>query len=64
MIKTIKRTTQFKKDYKKAIKSGCREEDFREVLKYLVEQKPLPDKFRDHQLTDSKDYKNVRECHI
>ena len=59
MIKTIKRTTQFKKDYKKAIKSGCREEDFREVLKYLVEQKPLPDKFRDHQLTDSKDYKNV-----
>ena len=59
MIKTIKRTTQFKKDYKKAIKSGCREEAFREVLKYLVEQKPLPDKFRDHQLTDSKDYKNV-----
>lgn len=45
----------------KAIKSGCKEEDFREVLKYLVAQKPLPDKYRDHQLTDSKDYKNVRE---
>ncbi len=64
MIKQIKRTTQFKKDYKKAIKSGCKENDFKEVLRYLVEQKPLPDKYRDHALQDSKDYKNVRECHI
>ena len=39
MIKQIKRTTQFKKDYKKAIKSGCKEKDFKEVLRYLVEQK-------------------------
>ncbi len=64
MINEIKRTSQFKKDYKKAIKSGCKEEDFRKVLKYLVEQKTLPTKYRDHSLTDSKDYKNVRECHI
>ena len=64
MINEIERTSQFKKDYKNAIKSGCKEEDFREALKHLVEQKPLPDKYRDHQLTDSKDYKNVRECHI
>ena len=64
MIKEIRRTSQFKKDYKKAIKSGCKEEDFREVLTYLVEQKPLPERYRDHQLTDSKYYKNVRECHI
>ncbi len=64
MIKEIKRTTQFKKDYKKAIKNGCREEDFREVLSYLVEQKPLPEKYRDHRLQDTKEYKNVRECHI
>ena len=64
MIKEIKRTTQFKKDYKKAIKNGCKEKEFKEVLKYLVEQKPLPDKYRDHGLQDSKDYKNVRECHI
>ena len=64
MIKEIKRTAQFKKDYKKAIKSGCKEKDFREVLKYLVNQEPLPDKYRDHKLQDSKGYKNVRECHI
>lgn len=64
MIKEIKRTSQFKKDYKKAIKQGCKEEDFIEVLTYLINQKPLPQKYCDHQLTDSKDYKNVRECHI
>ena len=64
MIKVIKRTAQFKKDYKKSIKQGCKEEDFREVLNYLVKMKPLPRKYRDHPLTDSKDYKNVRECHI
>ncbi len=64
MIKEIKRTTQFKKDYKKAIKNGCKEADFRKVLSYLVAQKPLPDKYRDHALQDSREYKNVRECHI
>ena len=64
MIKEIKRTSQFKKDYKKVIKQGCKESDFREVLTYLVNQKPLPEKYRDHALTDSRNYKNVRECHI
>lgn len=24
----------------------------------------LPEKYRDHKLTNSKDYENVRECHI
>ena len=64
MIKTIKRTGQFKKDYKKAIKQGCKEKDFREALKYLVEQKPLPERYLDHPLHDTKEYQNVRECHI
>ena len=64
MIKEIKRTTQFKKDYKKAIKNGCKEADFRTVLSYLVKQKPLPEKYKDHALQNSKEYKNVRECHI
>lgn len=64
MIKKIERTTQFKKDYKKAIKSGCSEEEFKIVLKYLVAQIPLPEKYRDHPLNDSKHFKNVKECHI
>ena len=64
MIREIKRTSQFKKDYKRAIKQGCSENDFKEVLKYLVNQEPLPEKYCDHKLTDSREYKNVRECHI
>ena len=24
----------------------------------------MPEKYRDHKLTNSKDYENVRECHI
>ena len=64
MIETIRRTSQFKRDYKLAIKRGCRKEDMQEVLKYLVEQKPLPDRYHDHQLNDTSEYKNVRECHI
>ncbi len=64
MINKIIRSTQFKKDYKKAIKQGCKESDFREVLEYLVNMKPLPDKYRDHSLNDSKYFRNARECHI
>ena len=64
MIKEIKRTAQFKKDYKKAIKQGYKEAYFKKVLKYLVQQKPLPEKYRDHALQLTKEYKNVRECHI
>ena len=64
MIETIKRSTQFKKDYKKAIRQGCNEDDFKEVMKYLIKQIPLPQKYNDHPLSNSKHYKDVRECHI
>ena len=30
----------------------------------LAEEQVLPEKYRDHALTDSKDYKGMRECHI
>lgn len=64
MIERIVRTTQFKKDYKKALKQGCKEEDFKEVLTYLVNMKPLPEKYKDHPLNDTNYYTNARECHI
>jgi mRNA interferase YafQ len=32
------------------------------VIELLVEEKPLPDKYRDHALTG--DYAGFRECHI
>ena len=63
MIKIVYEN-RFKKDYKRALKRGLTENDFREVLDYLVKQKELPKKYRDHKLSDSKEYYNCRECHI
>lgn len=34
------------------------------IITLLAEQKPLAPKHRDYQLTNSKHYKNMRECHI
>ena len=43
----IKYHSQFKKDYKAALKSGHDKEDFIRI----ITQKPLPQKYKDHQLT-------------
>lgn len=55
---------QFKRDYKMALKRGCDPNKLEEVVSLLAEQKPLPDKYKDHKLTDSREYKDTRECHI
>jgi mRNA interferase YafQ len=39
-------TGQFKKDYKLAIKRGCKQEALQEVITLLVNEQPLPDKYR------------------
>ena len=54
--------SRFKKDYKQMIKRGCKQEDFRKVIDILVANEPLPDKYRDHNLSGN--YKGFRECHI
>jgi len=43
----IKYHSQFKKDYKAALKSGHDKEDFIRIITLLAEQKPLPQKHRD-----------------
>ena len=55
---------KFKKDYKLAIKRGLDKNKLIEVIELLANQLDLPTKYRDHQLTDSKDFKGVRELHI
>lgn len=60
----IGRTAQFKKDYKLAIKRGCNIDELRLVIALLADGEELPEKYRDHALTDSREYKGVRECHI
>lgn len=57
-------TRHFKKDYKLALKRGCKPEKLEEVITLLCENRPLPEKFRDHQLQNSRNYKGMRECHI
>ena len=54
---------QFKKDFRRALKQpGHTQERIQEVLSMLVEEAPLPEKFRDHALTGN--YIGHRECHI
>ena len=57
-------TGQFKRDYKLAIKRGCDPKKLEEVIALLCNEKPLPEAYRDHALTNSRNYKDMRECHI
>ena len=55
--------SQFKKDYKRMLKQpGCTAAQFQTVLDYLINEKPLPEQYRDHNL--SGDWQGYRECHI
>lgn len=55
---------RFKKDYKLAVKRGCDVKLLQEVITMLAENRPLPEKYKDHALQDSGEYKGMRECHI
>lgn len=57
-------TGQFKRDYKLAIKRGCDPKKLEEVITLLCNGQPLPEVYRDHALTNSRNYKDMRECHI
>ena len=54
--------SKFKKDYKRVIKRGCKEALLVEVLEYFIHEKPLPTRYKDHELIGN--YKGFRECHI
>ena len=59
---TIKYGATFKKDYKRILKRGYDIRRFEAVVRILSEKKPLPAKYRDHELSGN--YKGCRECHI
>ena len=46
------------------MKRGLKADLLEEVLNFLVQEKELPVRYRDHQLTNPKNFKGVRECHI
>lgn len=59
---TLKPTTQFKRDLKKAQKQNKNLDLLNKVLQQLADGIPLPEKNRDHTLTGN--YAGCRKCHI
>ena len=47
-----------------AMKRGLKADLLEEVLNFLIQEKELPVRYRDHQLTDPKHFQGVWECHI
>jgi addiction module toxin, relE/stbE family len=57
-------TGRFKKDYKTMIKRGVNPKKLEELLVLLCNEQILPESYRDHNLVNSRNYKDMRECHI
>lgn len=59
---TVKMTSQFKKDYKLAMKRRLKIELLDQVVTALSQGEMLSEKYRDHALTG--DWVGHRECHV
>ena len=58
----VKPTTQFKRDFKLAMKRSMKIELLEEMIAMLAMGETLPDKHKDHALTGN--WVGHRECHI
>lgn len=56
------RSSQFKKDLKKAKRQGKDLNLLQTVVITLANQEPLEERFRDHELTGN--WRGYRECHV
>ena len=64
-MRTIERTNQLKRDYKRELKGQHRatlKDDFRQVVMLLVSDQPLPERYHDHALTGN--WREFRDCHV
>ncbi len=64
-MRTIKQTTAFKRDLKRASKGRHREylaENFVNVVQALAEDETLDERFHDHALSNN--WQGFRDCHI
>ena len=64
-MRTISRTSRFKKDYKRESKGQHRltiDEDLIAAVSLLAADQPLPDRCKDHPLTG--EWKDHRDCHL
>ena len=55
-------TGQFKRDLKRIQKRGLELELLKNVIRLLLEEQTLDEKYRDHALTGN--YRGFRQCHI
>jgi len=65
MIETkrnVRRTTQFKKEYRKSKKQGKDMQLVLNIIKMLANDETLPPKHRDHALSGN--WIGFRECHV
>lgn len=64
-MRTIERTTAFKRDFKREAKGrhrGILDTELRLVIMALATDEPLEPRHRDHAL--SNDWKDYRDCHV
>lgn len=61
-MKELRFTRQFKKDLKKFLNKPKQLRELKNVLDMLKNEIPLPEKYKQHQL--SGEYKGCLECHI
>lgn len=64
MIYEIRQSSRFRKDFKLCLKRGLDYKKFVEVIELLKNGSSLPEKYLDHPLQNSKDFRNCRELHI
>ena len=64
-MRTIRRTTQFKRDYKRETRgrhSKTLEHGLRDIISLLISDTRLLPKYRDHPLAG--EWKDFRDCHV
>lgn len=61
-MRTLKTTSQFKKDYTRCKKRGLNMKLLKAVIDMLLADKPLDAKYKDHALSGR--YSGFRECHV
>jgi mRNA interferase YafQ len=62
MTYALRRTSKFKKDYRRMERRGNDMEKIDDVIRLLAAGEALPDQYRDHALAGG--WRGYRECHI
>lgn len=61
-MKELRKTSQFKKDFKRFSKDAAKVETLYNIVKKLVEGMPIPQECKPHALKG--EWKNFMECHV